>query len=125
MMKSQRTKDLETLIVLALALTVLARLFVLEAAEAAAFLLLIVALLMPKTASHITAFWMKFGTFLGRINSKILLTVIFYTVLTPLAFFYRLFSGKDNLRLKKDPATESFWHKRDWVYGKEDFEKSW
>lgn len=123
--KNQRAKDLETLIVLSLALTVLGRAFGARYADAAAFLLLATALLLPGTASRIAALWLRFGAFLGRVNSRILLTLIFYLVLTPTAFLYRLFSRKDPLGLRKDRSSGSFWHTRDLEYGKEDLEKSW
>jgi hypothetical protein len=125
MEKSQRTKDLETLIVLALASGIIGRVFAVKAAEGAALLLLITALVMPKAAYRIAAVWLKFGTFIGRINSRILLTIIFYLVLTPMAFLYRLFSGGNSLGLRRDPADGSFWHVRNRAYSREDFERCW
>lgn len=38
--------------------------------------------------------WLKFAGALGRVNSWLLLSVVFYVFLTPLALLYRLFNGK-------------------------------
>ena len=44
--------------------------------------------------------WMKLGLFLGWINSKLILGLIFFLVLQPIALIMKLF-GYDPLRLKK------------------------
>ncbi len=36
--------------------------------------------------------WLKLGSLLGRLNSKIVLGLMFYVLITPTAFFRRLFS---------------------------------
>lgn len=44
----------------------------------------------PPLAKLISMGWMKLGMALGWVNTKILLTLFFVMVITPLAFFYRL-----------------------------------
>ena len=51
--------------------------------------------------------WLAFAKFLGRVNSAVFLFLTFFLVLTPLAFFLRLF-GRDELR-RRGPAPASTW----------------
>lgn len=69
------------------------------------------ALVKPAALSGLNRLWMKFGLLLGRIVSPIALGLLFYGVLTPLGLMMRL-SGKDPLRLKRDPAAQSYWQTR-------------
>ena len=52
---------------------------------------------------------MTVSFYAGRVVSRILLTVLFLLVVTPLGLLLRLF-GKDLLHLKRKPASESYWH---------------
>jgi hypothetical protein len=67
--------------------------------------------------------WLQFAHFIGTINTKIILTLIFYLILTPIAFLYRLFHG-DFLKIKRK-SPDSTWHRRDHTYDKSDIEKAW
>ncbi len=51
--------------------------------------------------------WLAFAKLLGRVNSAVFLFLTFFLVLTPLAFFLRLF-GRDELR-RRGPAPSSTW----------------
>lgn len=51
--------------------------------------------------------WLAFAKVLGRVNSAVFLFLTFFLVLTPLAFFLRLF-GRDELR-RRGPAPASTW----------------
>ncbi len=56
-------------------------------------------------AGLVTTGWLKFAEVLGRINGNILLTVIFFIFLTPIALLMRIFKGADELHLKKQSGT--------------------
>jgi Saxitoxin biosynthesis operon protein SxtJ len=71
-----------------------------------AFLLL--ALAAPSLLAPLNRLWAKFGLLLHHIVSPIFLTVLFYGCIVPVGFLMRL-SGKDPLRLKYEPAAESYW----------------
>lgn len=58
-----------------------------------------------KVGKGIDYVWMKIGEFLGLIVPNIILGVIFYIFLTPIAFLSRLFSKEDQLLLKKTTKT--------------------
>lgn len=72
-------------------------------------------------AEKIVWVWEKIALILGTINSKILLSVIFYVFLVPIALLSRLFKKKDELMLKKKPVG-SYYKERNHNYVAEDLE---
>jgi len=68
----------------------------------------LVALTKPVVLARLNRLWMKLGILLGKVVSPIALAMLFYGVLTPLGAVMRL-TGKDPLRLKLDPAAQSYW----------------
>jgi hypothetical protein len=62
-------------------------------------------LLSDFVAGLITTAWLKFAEVLGRINGTILLSLIFFIFLTPIALLMRIFKGSDELHLKKQTRT--------------------
>ena len=54
--------------------------------------------------------WFKFGIFLGKIISPIIMGIIFFSVVTPIGLIMRLF-GKDVLNLKLSDY-KSYWIKK-------------
>ena len=77
-------------------------------ASALAGVFALVALAKPVLLSRLNRLWIKLGLLLGKVVSPIALGILFYGVVTPLAVVIRL-TGKDPLRLKLDPAAESYW----------------
>ncbi len=60
----------------------------------------ILALIRPGLLLHPYKAWMKLGLILGWINSRIILGIVFFIVLQPIALVMKVF-GHDPLRLKK------------------------
>ncbi|MFN0157105.1 MAG: SxtJ family membrane protein, partial [Bacteroidota bacterium] len=56
--------------------------------------------------------WMKFAFVLGWINTRILLGVFFYLIITPTGLLMRLF-GKDFLSEKLNKNVRTYWIKRE------------
>lgn len=56
--------------------------------------------------------WMKFAFVLGWINTRLILGVFFYLLLTPLGIVMRLF-GRDALHRKFDRTAATYWVKRE------------
>jgi len=79
------------------------------AAFAAAFLIL--TLFAPALLSPLNKAWMALGHILGRIMSPIILGLIFFVLITPVALMGRI-TGRDPLRLKARAAA-SYWIKRE------------
>ncbi len=63
------------------------------------------------------------GIVLGSVVSRVILTLLFFLVLTPTGLVARL-AGKDFLRLKLDRKAASYWIKRErTVKSQQDYEK--
>ncbi len=77
---------------------------------AAAFAL--VAIVKPVLLAGANKLWMKFGLLLAKVVSPIALGILFYLVFMPIGLLMRV-SGKDPLRLKFDPAAQSYWIPRE------------
>lgn len=73
---------------------------------AAAFL--VIALARPALLRPLNLLWFRFGMVLHKIMSTIVMGVLFFIVLTPVAFLSRTL-GKDPLRLRPDPTAKSYW----------------
>ena len=71
---------------------------------------LILGLLNSKLLTPFHNIWLKFGTLLGRIVSPIVLFLVYFVFITPIAVIIRL-SGKDLLK-KKFNKSPSYWIKR-------------
>ena len=72
---------------------------------------LILGLLNSKLLTPFHNLWLKFGTLLGRIVSPIVMFLVYFVFITPLAVIIRLF-GKDLLR-KKFNKSPSYWINRE------------
>ena len=66
----------------------------------------------PRSLKWIYVGWMAMAMVLGAIVSTILLTLLFYVVVTPVALAARL-AGKDFLNRKLEPTKSSYWIVRD------------
>jgi len=71
---------------------------------------LILGILNSRFLTPLNKIWFKFGIFLGQIISPIVMGIIFFLVVTPIAFIMRVL-GKDVLRLKKK-SDNSYWIKK-------------
>jgi hypothetical protein len=69
--------------------------------------LVILALLAPRSLDPLERLWMRLGLGLGAINSRILLTLMFYGIFTPMGVLMRA-RGHDPLRRRLDPAVASY-----------------
>ena len=77
---------------------------------AISIIFLILGLLNSKILSPLNKLWFKFGIFLGKIISPIIMGIIFFFVVTPIGYLMRLFK-KDVLSLKFN-ANKSYWVKK-------------
>ena len=77
------------------------------------FLLLISAIFLllgltnSKLLSPLNIIWFKFGLFLGKIVSPVVMGIIFFFVVTPISLILKIFK-KDVLNLKKNKK-KSYW----------------
>jgi hypothetical protein len=81
----------------------------------AAFIFLILGILDSKYLTPLNRFWMKFGLFLGKIISPIVMGIVFFLVVTPIGIMMKIFR-KDllNIKYKKN---QSYWVHRKNKFG--------
>ena len=67
-------------------------------------------LLAPAVLQPVQKAWMRMATVLGEVNARIILTVLFFLVVTPIGFLMRLFG--DPLRRSLAKGGASTWIRR-------------
>ena len=77
----------------------------------ASIIFLILGVLNSKLLSPLNKTWIKFGEILGLIISPIVMSLVYFVILTPVSLIVRLF-GKDLLGLKFIKENETYWIKR-------------
>ena len=63
---------------------------------------------LPQALKPLQKIWMALALCLGWVMARVILTVIFYLVFTPIGFFLKL-SGKDLLQLNWAKKQNSYW----------------
>jgi hypothetical protein len=76
-----------------------------------AVLLMVPGALFPAVLGPVQRGWMKFALVLGHYNTRIILTVLFYLVMTPVGLVMRLFRDPLDRSLKEQRDTQ--WVKRE------------
>ena len=71
----------------------------------------IAALAAPHLLAPLNKLWAKVGDLLHKITTPIIMGLLFFGALTPVAALMRL-RGKDSLRLKRDTTSTSYWIER-------------
>lgn len=64
--------------------------------------------IFPVLLKPVHKVWMAIAIIIGYVMTRVILCALFYLVITPMAFFSRLF-GKDALELKFDRKTVTYW----------------
>jgi hypothetical protein len=73
--------------------------------------LLLAAIVAPSLLDWPKRGWLILGFLMGRVVNPIVLSIMFFCVITPSAMVFRLF-GYDPLHLKPDPHLKSYWQER-------------
>jgi len=71
---------------------------------------LILGILNSRLLSPLNKLWFKFGILLGQVISPVIMGIIFFLVVTPIALIMKLL-GKDVLKLKNN-GDNSYWIKK-------------
>ena len=71
--------------------------------------LFVTGIVIPFTLKPIYWVWMVFSTILGWFMTRVILSLLFYVVFTPIGLIARLF-GKQFLGLKMDHSKQSYWN---------------
>ena len=72
---------------------------------------LILGAINSKLLTPLNKTWIKFGEILGLIIAPIVMSLVYFVILTPVSLIVRLF-GKDLLGLKFKKENETYWIKR-------------
>ena len=87
-----------------------------------AFLLLLLLLFFPKALKPIQKIWMVIGIIMGAITTYIILTLLFYLVVTPIAVVVRL-THRNFLDISFQKNVGSYWIEKEVVaFKKEQYE---
>jgi hypothetical protein len=102
----------------------LCRLFIAnDALLPAAIIALVINMTFPQAYRPLAVVWFGFAHLLGTMMSRIILTIVFFAVVTPVALVRRL-AGKDTLRLAAFKAgTDSVMLPRNHTFTVRDIEK--
>ena len=65
------------------------------------------ALVLPRSLTHVHRVWMAVGETLGWINTRILLSVVFYGIVTPMGIIMRRL-GRDPMHRRFDPGAATY-----------------
>ena len=84
--------------------------------------LMMLALLFPILLLPLHKIWMAFAVVMGFVMTRVILSILFYLVITPINLISRLF-GKDFLDLKIEKEKKSYWNIRDEEYKQSSTEK--
>lgn len=119
----KREKVLETMLVITVGLLVLFLIFKAKWLLPAAVAIGLIGVFSNFLSEKITWGWMKLAEVLGRVNASILLSIVFFAVLTPIALLMRLVRKRDALHLGKAPDT--VYETRNHTYTAEDLKNVW
>lgn len=89
----------------------------------AAIILLVINMTWPRIYALVAKGWLGFSHLLGAVMSKVILTLVFFIVLTPLALLRRVL-GHDPMQLKQwKKNTQSVFDVRDHTFTPEEIER--
>jgi hypothetical protein len=74
--------------------------------------LLVAGLLIPNQLKYPYLAWMTFAAIMGWFMTRVILSILFYVVITPISVISRLF-GKKFLILKPEKTKTSYWNDRE------------
>lgn len=120
-----RTETISTLSVLALAALLLRFIFGADWLTWIAAVLLLAGITDNPVGRRIASAWLGFAVRLGHFNTRVLLFLLYWLVLTPVALVYRLFGGADSAHFRTDPGGSLFSDIEGDPCSRENFEKPW
>jgi hypothetical protein len=71
----------------------------------AAMVLLVLNMTIPQIYRPVTVIWLRLSDLLGAISSRVLLSIVFFGIVTPTGLLRRL-AGKDSLQLRAFKASK-------------------
>jgi hypothetical protein len=81
-----------------------------------------IGIFIPSLSRLIHKLWMKFAELIGFVMNKVILGIVFFLFLTPIAFLSRLFR-KNTLKTTREAHT--YFSERNFTYTKKSLEQLW
>lgn len=72
------------------------------------FVFLLPGLIYPAGLKLVHKYWMRFGMALGWVNSRIILSLVWYLVFTPVSLYFKL-TGYDAMHRRLEPDADTYW----------------
>lgn len=69
---------------------------------------LVLALVLPRMLRPLNIVWFKFGMLLHHVMTPLIMGLLFFLTVTPVGLLMRA-TGKDPMRLRRDPKATSYW----------------
>ena len=113
--KSEKSDLRKFGIIVGIVLLIIAGFFFLKEKEsfqlffAIGIVLFVTGIVIPFTLKPIYWVWMTFATILGWFMTRVILSLLFYVILTPIGLIARSI-GKQFLNLKMDHSKQSYWN---------------
>ena len=76
--------------------------------------LVVLGAIAPKVLKPVYLGWMAMAIVLGSIVTRILLTIFFFVVITPVALFFKII-GRDALHRKLDRSASTYWIDKEYL----------
>lgn len=119
-----KAKKTEAILVIVTGLIIFHFIFKIKVLLTIALAVAVLSLMSDFIRDKMVWLWMKIAEVLGYINGRILLSLIFFIILTPVAFIFKL-TGKDPMQHKRKKDARTFYVERNHTYTKEDLEFIW
>lgn len=114
-------KDIKEIVIIAIGLAILAYFLKSIVIITTVLILLLGALLSSKILKQILLLWKKLAQVLGYVNTRVILFLLFFIIITPYAFVIKMFSGnKSNSKNIKSQFIDF-----KYLYSKNDFDNMW
>jgi len=120
---SAQNKSKETVLVITVGFLILYMIFKVKVFLSLALIIGVAGVLSSWLSEKIHFFWHKLSLLLGKVSNGILLTLVFFLVLTPVGLFRRLFKKNDMTRI--DRGQQSNFTEREHSFTKQDLENTW
>ncbi len=122
MKENGKAKSLETLLVLVGALIVAYWISFKKIYLLVGLIFILIGIASPFLSAKISWIWLKFAELIGSVMSKIILSVVYFIFLVPIALIYRM-TQKNPLFLKRRKG--SYYRERNKQYSSKDIENIW
>ena len=86
---------------------------------------LIIGLFVGPLATLIAQLWLKLSHLMGAVMSRLLMSLVFFLVLLPLALLRRVLTRRDELRLKRRADGASYYTEETKAYTASDLQFPW